>query len=432
MSSLSVAPSGGAVSSSRLSWFARCSGTARLRARIARRVLAAVGAAVVLCGAATASHAQALPPPPVAARSWLLMDVTSGQVLASHQPDSKVDPASLTKLMTAYLTFAALRDNRLTMDQRPPVSQTAWKAVGSRMFVEPNKPATVEELLHGMIVQSGNDASVILAEAVAGSEQTFAEMMNQAAKRLGMVNSSFMNATGLPHAQHYSTAGDLAKLAMRIIDEFPQHYSLYSKRDYTYNGITQANRNRLLLTDASVDGMKTGHTEAAGWCLIASARRDQRPADAPGIAAAAGASAAPFARRLLTVVLGAPSDRARLSESQKLLNYGFQNFDAVRLYAGNQAAGNYEVWKGGQDAVRAGFDRDVVITVPKGQAGVLKPEVERVAPLVAPIAKGQRVGTLRVRLGEAVIVERPILALEDVAQGGWFARMWDSVRLMLK
>lgn len=403
-----------------------------LRVRVLRPAVAAVALA-----AAGAASAQALPPPPINARSWLLVDVTSGQVLASQQPDMKVEPASLTKLMTAYLAFNAVKEGRLKLDQRPPVSRVAWKAEGSRMFVAPDKPATVEELLNGMIVQSGNDASVILAEAVAGSEQTFAQAMNVAAKRLGMANSNFVNSTGLPDAQHYSTAGDLARLAIRIIEEHPQFYPLYSRKDYTYNGITQANRNRLLLTDPSVDGMKTGHTDAAGWCLVTSARREQAPAVLPGAAggqpaAAPGAQSAPFQRRLLSVVLGAPSDSLRLSESQKLLNYGFQNFDAVRLYGQGQPAGSYEVWKGAKGALPAGFERDVVITVPKGQAGLLKPEIERVQPLVAPIAKGQRIGTLRVKLGETVVAERPMVALEDVAQGGWVSRTWDSIRLMLK
>ena len=443
-----------------------------------RRWCAGLAAAAALTGAAPAARAQALPPPPVTARSWLLYDVTSGQVLASHQPDLKADPASLTKLMTAYLAFTALRDQRVTLEDRPPVSRAAYKAIGSRMFLEPAKPATVDELLNGMIVQSGNDASIALAEAVSGSEETFTQAMNQTARRLGMANSSFTNATGLPDAQHYSTAGDMAKLAVRIIEEFPQFYPLYSKRQYTYNGITQPNRNRLLGSDPSVDGMKTGHTDAAGWCLIASARRDQRSADiapvgvagapadaakampaaasaAPAGAAAAGAGAtaataagsgtaaggsaagssaagATFGRRLLTVVLGAPSDSARMSESQKLLNYGFQNFDAVRLYAAGQPAGGYEVWKGAQRTLPAGFEQDVVITVPKGQAGALRPEIERMQPLVAPIAKGQKIGTLRVRLGENVLAERTLVALAEMPAGSWFARAWDSLRLMLK
>jgi D-alanyl-D-alanine carboxypeptidase (penicillin-binding protein 5/6) len=401
--------------------------SARLSSRARRAPRAAVAALAL--AAMGAAGAQALPPPPINARSWLLVDVTSGQVLASQQPDQKVEPASLTKLMTAYLAFGALKEGRLKADQRPPVSRVAWKAEGSRMFVAPDKPATVDELLNGMIVQSGNDASVILAEAVAGSEQTFANAMNQAAKRLGMANTNFVNATGLPDAQHYSTAGDLARLAIRIIEDYPQFYSLYSRREYSYNGITQANRNRLLFSDPSVDGMKTGHTEAAGYCLVSSAKREQAPAALPG---ASPALAAPFQRRLLSVVLGAPSDSLRLSESQKLLNYGFQNFDAVRLYAQGAPAGTYEVWKGAKKELPAGFERDVVITVPKGQAAQLKPEIERVQPLVAPIAKGQRIGTLRVKLGDTVVAERPLLAMEEIGQGGWFSRSWDSIRLMLK
>jgi D-alanyl-D-alanine carboxypeptidase (penicillin-binding protein 5/6) len=319
--------------------------------------------------------------------------------------------------MTAYLAFAALKEKRLTPDQRPPVSPAAWKAIGSRMFVDPAKPAMVEELLRGMIVQSGNDASIILAEAVAGSEDVFAQRMNQEAQRMGLKNTQFRNATGLPDPQHYSTARDLATLATRLIQDFPQNYALYSEKEYTYNNIRQPNRNRLLFVDPSVDGVKTGHTDAAGFCLIASSRREQ-----PG---------AGFQRRLLSVVLGAASEAARAIESQKLLNWGFQNFDAVRVFAKGQPAGTYPVWKGAANEVKAGFDGDVFVTVPKGQAGAVKAEIERVQPLVAPVAKGQRIGTLRVKLGDQVLAERPLLALDAVEQAGMFGRAWDTIRLWM-
>lgn len=356
-------------------------------------------------------------PPTIAARAWLLLDETTGQVLASHEPDMKIEPASLTKIMTAYLAFDALREKRITLDQRPAVSQAAYKAIGSRMFVEPTKPATVEELLNGVIVQSGNDASIVLAEALAGTEESFAGQMNRAAQRMGMRNTSFRNSTGLPDPQHYTTARDLATLAQRLIDDFPEQYPLYSKREYTYNNIRQPNRNRLLAIDPTVDGMKTGHTEAAGYCLIASARRDL-----PGIGGT---------RRLISVVLGAASESARAIESQKLLNYGYQNFEVVRIQAKDKAAGTYDVWKGGRSTVEGGFDRDVLVSVPRGQAEQVKAEIERIRPLIAPIAQGQQIGTLRVRIGDELVAERPLLALSAVEPAGWFGRAWDSLRLML-
>jgi D-alanyl-D-alanine carboxypeptidase (penicillin-binding protein 5/6) len=356
-------------------------------------------------------------PPTIAARSWLLLDATTGQVLAAHEPDTKVEPASLTKIMTAYLAFDALREKRITLDQRPAVSQAAYKAIGSRMFVEPTKPATVEELLNGVIVQSGNDASIVLAEALGGTEASFAEQMNRAAQRMGMRNTNFRNATGLPDPQHYTTARDLATLAQRLIEDFPDQYPLYSKREYTYNNIRQPNRNRLLAIDPSVDGMKTGHTEAAGYCLISSAKRDL-----PGIGGT---------RRLISVVLGAASESARAIESQKLLNYGYQNFEVVRIQAKDKPAGTYEIWKGSEDTVDGGFERDVLVAVPRGQAEQVKAEIERVQPLIAPIAQGQQIGTLRVRIGDQLVTERPLLALSSVEPAGWFGRTWDSLRLML-
>ncbi len=356
-------------------------------------------------------------PPTIAARSWLLLDATTGQVLAAHEPDTRVEPASLTKIMTAYLAFDALREKRITLDQRPAVSQAAYKAIGSRMFVEPARPATVEELLNGVIVQSGNDASIVLAEALGGTEESFAEQMNRAAQRMGMRNTHFRNATGLPDPQHYSTARDLAILAQRLIEDFPDQYALYSKREYTYNNIRQPNRNRLLAIDPSVDGMKTGHTEAAGYCLISSARRDL-----PGIGGT---------RRLISVLLGASSESARAIESQKLLNYGYQNFEVVRIQAKDKAAGTYEVWKGSEDSVEGGFERDVLVSVPRGQAEQVKAEIERVQPLIAPIAQGQQIGTLRVRIGDQLVTERPLLARASVEPAGWFGRTWDTLRLML-
>jgi serine-type D-Ala-D-Ala carboxypeptidase (penicillin-binding protein 5/6) len=368
--------------------------------------------------AATGEAADGVLAPQIAARSWLLLDTTTGQTLAWAQPDLRIEPASLTKLMTAYLVFGALREGKLSKTSRPPVSQAAWKAIGSRMFVDPAAPASLEELLNGMIIQSGNDASIILAEAVAGSETGFAQLMNRQAERLGMTGSSFRNATGLPDPQHYTTAHDLGILASRLIKDFPQEYaSYYSRKEYSYGGIRQPNRNRLLFIDPSVDGMKTGHTDAAGYCLIASAKREQ-----PGTG---------IGRRLISVVLGTASDSARAIESQKLLNFGYQNWDAVRVFSKSQEAATLDVWKGQAPQLKAGFDEDVVVAVPKGQGERLKAEIERIKPLTAPIVKEQRVGTLRVRLGEKVLLERPLLALSEVQQAGLFGRLWDTIRLWI-
>ena len=370
-----------------------------------------------------AAPAPAPPPQPggaptLAARSWLLVDVTTGQILAGSEPDLKVEPASLTKLMTARLVFAALAERKLTGEQRPPVSEAAWRAIGSRMFVDRAKPATVDELLRGLIIQSGNDAAIILAEAVAGTEAAFAEQMNREAQRLGLSNTRFTNATGLPSPGHVTTARDLALLASRLITEHPAHYALYAEKEYTYNGIRQPNRNRLLFIDPTVDGVKTGHTEAAGYCLIASARREQAGSGVP--------------RRLLSVVLGAASDSARAMESQKLLNWGFQNTEAARVFSAGQVAGSYRVWKGTAPEVKAGFESDVLVSVPRGQAGAVRAEIERQQPLTAPIERGQRIGTLRVRQGEQVLAERPLVALESIGQAGLLGRAWDTIRLWME
>jgi D-alanyl-D-alanine carboxypeptidase (penicillin-binding protein 5/6) len=369
-------------------------------------------------GLATAPAQAQVTAPEIAARAWLLIDMTTHTVLYSQLPDERVEPASLTKLMTAYVVFDALKQKRLSLTQRPPVSTLAHKAIGSRMFVEPKSPATVEELLNGLIVQSGNDAAIVLAETIGGSEAQFAEIMNGEAKRLGMTKTHFVNASGLPHPDHYSTPRDLALLSMRVIEEHPDFYKLYSQRDYTYNKIKQPNRNRLLFTDPSVDGFKTGHTDAAGYCLISSARRE-----VPGSG---------FSRRILSVLIGASSENSRAVESQKLLNYAFQNFDVVQLYKKNAPVGSYQVWKGQAQEVKAGFADDVMVTVPKAQVAAVKGEIERTEPLVAPITSGQQVGTLRVRLGTNVLAERPVVALEAVEPAGFFGRVWDTMRLWIK
>ncbi|MGH1361510.1 MAG: D-alanyl-D-alanine carboxypeptidase family protein [Burkholderiaceae bacterium] len=355
--------------------------------------------------------------PRLEASSWLLVDVTSGQILASEEADTRIEPASLTKLMTAYLAFNAIREGTLTLDQRPPVSDRAYKAIGSRMFVDPLKPATVEELLSGMIIQSGNDASIILAEAISGSEQAFAGAMNRIAQRMGLRNTNFVNATGLPSAEHYSSARDLATLAIRLILDHPDYYSLYSEREYTYNKISQKNRNRLLFIDSAVDGVKTGYTDAAGYCLIASAKRDQPASD--------------FERRLLTVVLGTKSSKARVTQTQKLLNYGFQNFDALRIYRKGQSTGSYRVWKGDEEQVSGTVSRDVIVTIPKGANQRVSAEIERVEPLVAPIEAGQQIGTLRVKLDNQLLLQQHLIAADGVIEGGWFGQLWDGLQMRI-
>ena len=373
---------------------------------------------LLLClGAAGAAPAQtasplAPPAPPIAAHAYLLLDFHSQQMLASRRADERVEPASLTKLMTAYLTFAALRQKQIQPEQVVPVSERAWRAEGSRMFIEPRRPVTVDELMRGMIVQSGNDACVALAELIAGSEQAFAGMMNREAQRLGMKNSHFVNATGLPDPQHYSTAYDLALLASAIIRDFPEYHPLYSIREYRYNNITQANRNRLLWSDPTVDGMKTGYTENAGYCLIGSARRGER--------------------RLISVVLGAASEAARATESQKLLNYGFQFYDSVKLYGKDEAVTNLQVWKGSSNSVKAGFTGELFVSVPKGQADKLKAILESRQPLFAPITAGQRLGVMKLTLDGKPYTQIPVIALETVPLAGILGRGWDSIRLLFK
>jgi D-alanyl-D-alanine carboxypeptidase (penicillin-binding protein 5/6) len=370
----------------------------------------------LLCVAASVGAqgvpAAAVPPPAVAAKSYLLVDVLSGQTLVAQNADEPREPASLTKLMTAYLVFRALKERELVPSQMVTVSEKAWRAEGSRMFIDPKKAVSVDELLRGEIVQSGTDAAIALAEAVAGSEEAFVERMNREAARLGMKNTRFANATGLPSLQQASTAADLARVAAALIRDFPEYYPLYSLKEYRYNNITQPNRNRLLWTDPFVDGVKTGYTDAAGYCLIASAKRGPR--------------------RLLSVVLGAGSDAARASESQKLLNYGFQFYDTVQLYQNGQAVSTLRVWKGAANSVSVGFVADQYVTLPKGQAQKLKLTMEAAEPLVAPVTRGQRVGAVKVALEGKPLGEFPLLALDDVAPASLFGRMWDTVRLWFK
>jgi D-alanyl-D-alanine carboxypeptidase (penicillin-binding protein 5/6) len=381
-----------------------------------KKILAAIAATVFSISVA---FAQALPPPTIAAKSWLLLDATSGQMLASQEPDIRVEPASLVKIMTAYLAFSAIKEKRLTPNQMINVSTRAWKVdpSSSKMFIDPATPVSVNDLLYGLIVQSGNDASVALAEAVAGTEDAFVVLMNREAERMGMKNTRYANAHGLPHPDNYTTARDLSVLAMRMVNDHPDYYKIYSTKEFTYNKIKQPNRNRLLWLDPTVDGMKTGHTASAGYCLISTAKRPN------------GASGD---RRLVSVVLGTVSDQVRAQESQKLLNWGFQNFDTVKLYAKGQPVATPEVWKGSQNQVKIGFTHDVYVTVPKGVADKMKPVLERTDPLVAPVAQNSKVGTLKVVVDGKPLSELPVVALEQVNQASIFGRAWDSMRLWMK
>ncbi len=366
----------------------------------------------------SSAFGQTLPSPTLAAKSWLLLDFTSGQIIAAKDPDMRIEPASLTKIMTAYLTFSAIRDKKLSLDQKVNVSVRAWKvdASSSKMFIDPATPVSINDLLHGLMVQSGNDAAVALAEAVSGDETAFVAQMNHEAQRMGLKSTRFANPHGLPSPDNYSTARDLSILASHVINDYPEFYKIDSVKSFTYNKITQANRNRLLWLDPTVDGMKTGHTEHAGYCMIASAKRPNGSGE----------------RRLISVVLGTESDQMRAQESQKLLNWGFQNFETVKMYAKGQAVATPEVWKGSQNQVKIGFTHDVFVTVQKGWAAKLKPVLERKDPLLAPIAEGSKVGTIKVMADGKTLMELPVLSLESVKPAGIFGRAWDSIRLLRK
>jgi D-alanyl-D-alanine carboxypeptidase (penicillin-binding protein 5/6) len=347
--------------------------------------------------------------PTIAAASWVLLDTLSGQVLGAANPEERRDPASLTKLMTAYVAFGALRSKAITPSQMVTVSQQAWKAEGSRMFIEPRKAVSVDELLHGVIIQSGNDASIAIAEVVAGTEDAFVARMNQEAARLKLTSTHFTNATGLTNPQHYSTATDMSRLAAALIRDYPEFYPIYSQKEFRYNNITQSNRNRLLWTDPYVDGVKTGHTESAGWCLVASAKRGDR--------------------RLVSVVLGAASDSSRAAETQKLLNWGFQAFDTVSLYQSGKPVTTLRVWKGAKRDVDAGFVADRYLTLPKGKADKLALTLESKEPLVAPVLNGQPVGMVKVALEGQPVAEFPMIALEEVPLANLWGRAVDTVKL---
>ncbi len=376
---------------------------------------------VLAAASVAAALAQAPQPPEVAAKTYLLLDLASDQTLAERAADAQADPASLTKLMTAWLVFDALKARKLTLEQTLPVSLRAWgerKGAGSLMFIDPKMTPKVDELLRGMIAVSGNDAAVALAEGVAGSLDVFVAMMNRQALAWGLKNTQFKNVTGLTEAGHYSSARDLGTIAAHVVRDFPENYATYyALRNYTFNNIKQDNRNMLLGRDPAIDGMKTGYTDAAGYCLIASAQRDMPSGK----------------RRLISVVMGAASREGRASESQKLLNWGYTAWDAVRLFEAGKPVAQVPVWKGQQPTAALGAAQAMVVTVPKGEGERLKTTVSRTDPLVAPLTLGQRVGSLDVTTaGGAKVASLPLVVLAPVEQAGLLGRAWDSIRLWIK
>ncbi|CAN5343856.1 D-alanyl-D-alanine carboxypeptidase family protein [soil metagenome] len=365
--------------------------------------------------------AQAPVPPEIAARSYLLLDVTANQLLAQKDIDSPVEPASLTKLMSAYLVFDALKAKKISLTQTLPVSERAWKMPGSRMFIDPKMQVPVEDLIKGLIVQSGNDATVALAEGVGGTVENFVQLMNEQAKALGMKSTSYKNPEGLTVAGHTTTARDLSILATRLMHDFPEYVHYYAIKKYRYPGTpstNDTNRNLLLFRDPTVDGLKTGHTDAAGYCMIVTAKRDF-----PNLSGG---------RRLLSIVLGTTSETVRANESQKLLNWGYTAFDAVRLFDASQPVVTPAVWKGKANTLKLGRTEPIVVAVPAGSASKLTTQVARPDPLVAPFAKNQQVGSLKVMLADQVVAEVPLVALEGVEQAGVLGRAWDAVRLWIK
>ena len=388
-----------------------------LRFKHIKKWVASVWVSFVVLGSAMAQQPQA---PEVAAKAYLLLDVNAHQVLAEKASNDPVEPASLTKLMSAYLVFDALRLKKITLAQTFPVSVHAWKVEGSRMFIDPKMQVPVEDLIKGMIVQSGNDATIALAEGVGGTEEHFVQMMNEQAKLLGMKNTSFKNPEGLPEQGHITTAKDLSILATRLMQDFPQYVGYYAIKKYRYPGTpasNENNRNLLLFRDPSVDGLKTGHTEAAGYCMIATAKRDF-----PNLGG----------RRLLAIVLGASSDISRANEAQKLLNWGFTAFDGVKLYDAGQVVQTPAVWQGKESSVKIGRNDPIVVAVPSGQAGKMTTEVLRTDPLLAPITLGQPVAKLLIKVDGVALSELPLLSLQAVEQAGFLGRTWDSIRLWIK
>ncbi len=349
--------------------------------------------------------------PSLGANSYILVDFNSGHVLVESNPDMPVEPASITKVMTSYVVFTELAGGNINLADTVTVSETAWRTGGSRMFIEPSMQPTIEQLMKGMVIQSGNDASVALAEHLAGTEEAFAGLMNHYATQLGMTNSHFMNSTGLPHEDHYTTARDVAILSAALIEDFPEFYRWYSEKEYSFNNIRQHNRNNLLWRDPAVDGLKTGHTEAAGYCLAASAKRD--------------------GMRLISVVLGSGSESSRVNESQSLLNYGFRFFETIQLYKAGQELAQGKVWKGEADQIRLGIKDELFVTIPRGRYEDLDAQVEMRPELIAPLAEGEEVGQISIRLEDSEITSRGLVALEAVPAAGFFGRTWDGMSMWI-
>ena len=347
--------------------------------------------------------------PQIAANSYILSDFNSGRILVEHNSDMRVEPASITKLMTAYVVFRELEEGNITLQETVPVSEKAWRTGGSRMFIEPDMQVSVEDLMRGMIIQSGNDASVALAEHIAGSEEAFSGLMNHYAEQLGMTGTNFMNSTGLPDANHYTTARDINALSTATVRDFPDFYTWYSEKEFTFNNIRQHNRNTLLWRDPAIDGLKTGHTEAAGYCLAASAMRD--------------------GMRLMSAVMGSASESTRASESQTLLNYGFRFFETVQLYQAGQELTEARIWKGLSEEVALGIGEELFVTIPRGRYNDLEAQLEMEPQLMAPLAQGQVIGTVHVRLGDETIASLDLLALESVEEAGFFGSAADSMQL---
>jgi len=385
-----------------------------------RALAAAIAIVPAVLFAQTPQGSQVPQPPEIAARNYLLVDVTAGQVLAAKDIDAPIEPASLTKLMTQYLVFDALRAKKITLEQKLPVSVRAWKMPGSRMFIDPKMQVPVDDLIKGMIVQSGNDATMALAEGVGGTAENFVKLMNEQAKALGMTGTHYENPEGLTTPGHHTTARDLSILAQRLMHDFPEDMHYYAIKHYAYPGTPKSNdtnRNTLLFRDPTVDGLKTGHTDAAGYCLVATAKRDF-----PNVGP----------RRLLSIMLGTTSENARANESQKLMNWGYTAFDAVKLFDANQPVATPAVWKGTASTLKIGRAEPIVVTVPSGSAGKITTQIARQDPLVAPFTQGQKVGTLKVMLGDQPLAEVPLVALEGVEQAGILGRAWDAIRLWIK
>ena len=367
---------------------------------------------VALWGAMAATAAPIIIPaaPQIGAESYLLIDAATGDVLASENARMRLPTASLTKIMTSYIIADEIEQGRITLDDRVPISVKAWRMEGSRMFIREGTEVSVADLLRGIVIQSGNDASVAMAEYIAGDEEAFAGLMTQTAKSLGMNNTNFMNATGLPDEMHYTTAEDLAVLTRALINRFPEHYAIYSEKYFSYNDIRQANRNALLWRDDSVDGVKTGHTQAAGYCLVASAMENDT--------------------RLISVVMGARDERTRAAESQKLLNYGFRYYETVNLYVAGSSLKRVRVWSGLHESLEVGLDDAITLTIPRGGRDQLKAEINLQDVIEAPIERGQSLGALTLSLGDEMLVERPVVALNPVQEAGWLSSTLDDVQLM--